>query len=234
MHSTKKQLNKSCSYTTNITCQKIVLWRNTWPSLGVQYIKWAQLFSHRRCLLFPPWSRKAQFCEGSALGCCNANATYLPWLKKIFEQSKGKKLKSSVGSDCRKRMSSWEKGKKSGMLYARGPKKGSFYLCTTRELLTQKAGESKAKDWNSKRKTPINKHCRHSTNWGNFSFAAKVYFLGAQNGTMTTVFHQLMVFRQKRGGKTLTYTRHSHTASDCSPKHSHSIWESMGNTNVQR
>lgn len=154
--------------------------------------------------------------------------------KKIFEQSKGKKLKSSVGSDCRKRMSSWEKGKKSGMLYARGPKKGGFYLCTTRELLTQKAGESKAKDWNSKRKTPINKHCRHSTNWGNFSFAAKVYFLGAQNGTTTTVFHQLMVFRQKRGGKTLTYTRHSHTASDCSPKHSHSIWESMGNTNVQR
>lgn len=103
-------------------------------------------------------------------------------------------------------MSSWEKGKKSGMLYARGPKKGGFYLCTTRELLTQKAGESKAKDWNSKRKTPINKHCRHSTNWGNFSFAAKVYFLGAQNGTTTTVFHQLMVFRQKRGGE-----RHSHT-----------------------
>lgn len=83
------------------------------------------------------------------------------------------------------------------MLYAGGLKNGD--LCTTRDLLTQKAGESNEKDRNGKRKkknekklTPINKRCKAFNILGGtfFFFTAKVYILGAQNGTTTTVFQK--------------------------------------------
>lgn len=59
-------------------------------------------------------------------------------------------IKSSVGSDCLKGIKRKKKKKTSGMLYAGGLKNGD--LCTTRDLLTQKAGESNEKDRNGKRK----------------------------------------------------------------------------------
>lgn len=82
------------------------------------------------------------------------------------------------------------------MLYAGGLKNGD--LCTTRDLLTQKAGESNEKDRNGKRKKKMKSNWHPLTSaagiqhiGGNlFFFTAKVYILGAQNGTTTTVFQK--------------------------------------------
>lgn len=81
------------------------------------------------------------------------------------------------------------------MLYAGGLKNGD--LCTTRDLLTQKAGESNEKYRNGKRKKmkrnghPLTSAAGIQHIGGNlFFFTAKVYILGAQNGTTTTVFQK--------------------------------------------
>lgn len=87
-------------------------------------------------------------------------------------------------------------------------------LCSTKGLLTQKAGESKEKDRNGK----INWHPSTTAagiqqKWGKFHFRG--IHRGARNGTTTTAFRnkqwQKEKKKKKRQNGTLTHTQDTHT-----------------------
>lgn len=90
-------------------------------------------------------------------------------------------------------------------------------LCSTKGLLTQKAGESKEKDRNGK----INWHPSTTAagiqqKWGKFHFRG--IHRGARNGTTTTAFRNKQW--QKKKGKKKDKTGHSHIHKTLT----HSIW----------